>query len=141
MSSHSERPHEADPQPQAADEPADEPGTEEVGTLGEEAVKLFATISGLAREHLDFAQHDPGHGLADHLDDARAHASAAARHLGEQLDGSPAECRTCPVCRTVHAVREVDPEVWQHLREAATSVGRAFSSLLHTADRSAGTDE
>ena len=123
MSSHSERPHEADPQPQAGD---DAPAGKEVGSLGEEAVKLFATLAGLAREHLDLAPHD----LEDDVEDVSARASAAARHLGEQLDDSPAECRNCPVCRTVHAVREVDPEVWKHLRDAASSMGRAAAAFV-----------
>lgn len=44
-----------------------------------------------------------------------------------------AECTYCPVCRTVHAVRQLNPEVRAQLATAATSLLQAASGLLATA--------
>ena len=79
----------------------------EVGSVTEEAVKLLGALSGWAK--------DAGHDLDAHL------ATGAA------------ECTFCPVCRTVHALRELNPEVKAQLATAATSLLNAAAGLLATA--------
>ena len=104
----------------------------EVGSLGEEAAKLLGALSGWAREHVDEA----GEGLSG----LAAQAAASARDLDEHLATGASECTVCPVCRTIHAVRQVNPEVTAHLAAAATSLAQAASALFGThGDRSTDT--
>lgn len=80
----------------------DDPSTEPVGSVAEEAAKLLGALSGWA------------HGLDDHLDTGAA------------------ECSYCPICRTVHALRHTSPEVRTQLATAATALLQAASGLLAT---------
>ncbi len=61
--------------------PQDEP----VGSVGDEAAKLLGALADWAGDH--------------------------ARDVDEHLATGDAECLYCPVCRTVHAVRQASPEV------------------------------
>lgn len=79
----------------------------EVGSLSEEAAKLLGALSGWAS--------DVAHGVEGHF-----------------ATGAP-ECTVCPVCRTVHAVRELSPEVKTQLAGAATSLLGAAATLLAAA--------
>lgn len=85
--------------------------SDDVGSVSDEAMKLLGALSGWAREHGS----DLGHGLNEHL-----------------ATGST-ECTWCPVCRTVHAVRQTSPEVRAHLVSAAGSLLQAASGFLATA--------
>jgi hypothetical protein len=96
-------------------------GSEPVGTLAEEAAKLFGALSGWAKEH--------GDGVS-------AMAGSASGSLADELhehlaNGSP-ECTWCPVCRTVAAFRGTSPEVRAHLTSAASSLLLAVSGLMAT---------
>lgn len=75
----------------------------EVGSVAEEAAKLFGALSDWARQ------------VDDHV-----------------ATGAP-ECSYCPICRTVHVLRHTSPEVRGHLATAATSLLQAASGLLATA--------
>lgn len=90
----------------------------EVGSLSEEATKLLGALDGWAREQ--------GGGLGEY-------ASAAAHDLNDHLATGSAECTVCPVCRTVHAVRQLSPEVKAHLAAAAASLVQAAAGILATA--------
>lgn len=96
----------------------------DVGSLGEEAAKLMGALSGWAREHAG----DAGEGLSD----LAAQAAASAQELNEHLATGSAECTVCPVCRTVHAVRQLSPEVTAHLTSAVSSLAQAAAALLAT---------
>lgn len=96
----------------------------EVGSLAEEAAKLFGTLSGWAREQ----GAEVGHGLSD----AARHTAAAAHEVDEHFATGSAECTVCPVCRTMHAVRGLSPEVRSHLTTAVTSLAHAASAFLAT---------
>ncbi len=74
-----------------------------VGSVGQEAAKLFGALSDLAQ------------GFDEHV------ATSAA------------ECQWCPVCRTVHVLRQTSPEVRSQLTTAATSLLQGLSGLLATA--------
>lgn len=131
----------------------------EVGSLGEEAARLLGALSGWARDNLGEGlpgAHGSevlgGLGNLGGLDGVAARAAAAAQDLEQHLagdrdgrdgedepggwrehlaTGSP-ECTVCPVCRTVHAVRQVSPEVREHLGAALGSLARAAAALLDT---------
>lgn len=98
----------------------------DVGSLGEEAAKLLGALSGWAREHAD----DTG----DALSGLAAHAAASAHDLNEHLATGSAECTVCPICRTVHAVRQLSPEVTSHLAAAMTSLAQAAAAIMSTSD-------
>lgn len=104
-------------------EPRD-PGEEQVGSVAEEAAKLVGALSEWARDHGS----DLGEGLSGLVD----HAAASAREVNEHLATGAAECTWCPLCRTVHAVRQTSPEVRAHLATAASSLLQAAAGLLAT---------
>ncbi len=100
----------------------------EVGSLAEETAKLLGALSGWAREHgADVGQ--GASGLADHLVDQ---VSSAAHQVDEHLATGAPECTVCPICRTVHAVRQLSPEVKAHLAVAASSLVQAAAGVLAT---------
>ena len=89
---------------------------DDVGSVGEEAMKLLGAFADLAKQHTGDAVHD----------------------IGEHFATDAAECRYCPVCRVVHAVRQTSPEVKAHLMVAASSLLQAAASLMETPQEDAG---
>jgi len=98
------------------------PGEPAVGSVGEEAAKLFGAFADLARER--------GSDLGDGLGGLAGHAAAMAQDVEGHFATGAAECRYCPVCRVVHAVRESRPEVRAHLMTAASSLIQAAAALM-----------
>lgn len=101
---------------------------DEVGSLAEEAAKLFGALSDYAREqggHVGSSVGDTAAGLA-------GHAAKLAQDVDEHVATGAEECRWCPVCRTVHAVRGLSPEVKAHLATAASSLVHAAAGILAT---------
>ena len=96
----------------------------EVGSFAEEAGKLFGALSGWAREHGD----EPG----DALSSLAAQAAASAGDLNDHIATGSDECTACPICRGVHAVRQLSPEVKSHLASAAASLAKAAATLMAT---------
>lgn len=90
----------------------DEP---EVGSVAEEAVKLLGALSDWAKD----TGHQMGHG--------------AGLGLDEHLATGAAECTYCPICRTVHAVRQLSPEVRAQLAVAGNALLQAAAGLLASA--------
>lgn len=82
---------------------------EPIGSAAEEAAKLFGAISEWAKS--------ANHALDEHL-----------------ATGAP-ECTYCPVCRTVHVVREASPEIRAHVASAAAALMQAAASVLAAAAR------
>ncbi|MFS3129717.1 hypothetical protein ACLM5J_15055 [Nocardioides sp. Bht2] len=105
--------------------PAGQPGHDPVGSVAEEAVKLFGALSDWAKDHRD----DLGHSVSGFA----ATAAAAAHEVNEHLATDAPECQWCPVCRAVHVVRELSPEVKTHLAVAGSSLLQAAAALLATA--------
>lgn len=79
---------------------------QDVGSVAEEAAKLLGALSGWAKD----AAHD------------------VDRHVATGAQ----ECTYCPICRTVHAVRGLSPEVRTQLATAATSFLQAAAGVLAT---------
>jgi hypothetical protein len=78
---------------------ADEP----VGSVADEAAKLFGALSDWARG------------------------------VDEHIDTGAEECTYCPICRTVHVVRLASPEVRTHLAMAAANLMQAAAGILAAA--------
>ena len=92
----------------------DEP---DVGSVADEAAKLFGALADWAKD----TAHVPG-GMP-----------GFAAGFEEHLATGAAECTYCPVCRTVHAVRQLSPEVRAQLATAGTALLQAASTLLASA--------
>jgi hypothetical protein len=97
----------------------------EVGTVAEEAAKLFGALSDWAR--------DQGAGMGEGVAGLAGHAARAAHAVDEHLATDAAECTYCPICRTVHVLRQTTPEVRAQLSTAATALLQAAAGLLATA--------
>lgn len=90
-------------------------GRDPVGSVAEEAAKLLGALQGWASE---------GAG------DAASGAAGLLHDLNEHVATGGAECRYCPVCQVIAAVRDTSPEVKQHLATAASSLLQAADGFL-----------
>jgi hypothetical protein len=97
---------------------------EPVGSVGEEAAKLFAALSGWAR--------DQGTEYAGSAAGAAAAMSETMHTVNEHIATGAEECRYCPVCQVIHLVRTTSPEVKAHLAVAASSLMHAAAGVLST---------
>jgi hypothetical protein len=97
----------------------------EVGTVAEEAAKLLGALGDWAKDH--------GSGLGQGVADLAGQAARSVKDVDEHLATGAPECTYCPVCRTVHVLRETSPEIRAQLATAATSLLQAASGLLATA--------
>ncbi len=75
--------------------------TEAVGSIAEEAAKLFGAAEEWWREHVP----------------------AAPAHTGP-------ECKVCPVCQVLSVVRAAQPEVFEHLVSAADAFAQAVRTAV-----------
>ncbi len=108
---------------------------DQVGGVGEEAAKLFGALADWARDHgPDLGPH-LGPNLAQGISGFATRAASAAREVDEHLDTGASECEWCPVCRTVHLIRQTSPEVREHLAVAATSLMQAAAGVMVAASR------
>jgi hypothetical protein len=113
------------PEGDGSDQPREGSASQEqVGSVGEEAAKLFAALSGWAR--------DQGTDYAGSAAGAAAAMSGAMHAVDEHIATGSEECRYCPVCQVIHAVRSTSPEVKAHLAVAASSLMQAAAGLLAT---------
>lgn len=124
-------------------EPGVGDGAPEVGTVGEEAAKLLGAVSEAmgwpdrpraARPGAEGPGGQHGHGDMPGWGEALAglteQAAGAWHEVGSHVATGAEECRYCPVCRAVHAVRQTSPEVRTHLATAARSLLDAAGALL-----------
>jgi hypothetical protein len=100
----------------------------EVGSLAEEAAKLLGALSGWAKDHAGEA--------SEGLSGLAAQAASTAHDVNEHLATGAAECTVCPICRTVHLVRELSPEVKTHLTDAVSSLAQAAAAVMATPTQS-----
>jgi len=80
----------------------------DVGSIGEEASRLFAAVEDWARSTFDGA----------HLSDLPIAGEASE------------ECRLCPVCTTVRLLRGARPEVYTHLLAATDALAAALRAAV-----------
>lgn len=107
---------------------ASTPPQDEVGPLAEEAAKFFGALGDWARDQGG----QVGSAFGDLGDAATARATDWAHDVDDHLATGAAECQWCPLCRTVHTVRQLSPEVKAHLTTAATSLAQAAAALMAT---------
>ncbi|WP_110205092.1 hypothetical protein [Nocardioides daejeonensis] len=101
------------------------PTGEPVGSVAEEAMKLFGALSDWAK--------DQGGDLGDGLSGFATGAAHAFNDVNEHIATGSSECTYCPVCRAVHTIRELSPEVKSHLAVAGANLLQAAAALMATA--------
>jgi hypothetical protein len=108
---------------------------EPVGSVAEEAAKLFAVLQQAAAEAKGdhAAPRDPEEpaGPADGV-----RAEDADHSHGTAHRGGP-ECQWCPVCQLIYKVRNTSPETIEQLSTAAAGVLGSVRSLLEAAAEAA----
>jgi hypothetical protein len=111
---------------------SDQDRGERTGSVSEEAAKLLLALQDWAKEGAGDA--------TDATASAAAGAAAAAHRINEHLATGGPDCRYCPLCQVIAAVRGTSPEVRGHLTAAATSLVHAVAAVLATPvpDRGAG---
>lgn len=92
-------------------------GPPPVGGLGEEAVKLLLALQEWTRE--------PGSG-----ESGGRTAGGLLSDLSEHIATGGKDCRYCPVCQFISAVRAMSPEVRHHLVTAGSSLLQAAAGIL-----------
>lgn len=95
-----------------------------MGSLAEETAKLIGVLSGWACENVAEA--------SERFQEPASEATESAHRFSDHEGLRATECTTCPVCRTIHAVRQLSPDVKEHLAAAATSLAHAATALLAT---------
>ena len=100
---------------------------EQIGSVADEAAKLFGALSDWARDH--------GPDLGNGLSDLASQAAASAQDVNEHIATGADECTYCPICRTVHVVRLASPEVRTHLALAAANLMQAAAGVLAAASQ------
>lgn len=95
---------------------------EPVGSVGEEAAKLVIALQGWAREH--------GADYANAAAEAASGAASSIDSINQHIATGGRDCRYCPICQVISAVRETSPELTQHLSTAATSLMHAVAGVL-----------
>jgi hypothetical protein len=94
------------------------PSDGSVGSVGEEAAKLFDALQDWAKESGPAGSAGLG-GLADQW-----------RAVNEHLATGGTDCVYCPVCQMISKVRGASPEVRTHLAVAASSLLQAAAAVL-----------
>jgi hypothetical protein len=94
--------------------------TDPVGSLAEEAAKLFAAVQGWANDARQ--AWDDEHGDEDD--------GSAADAAGRPHDPLSAECRYCPLCNLARLAKAATPEVREHLASAGLSLAMAFKEMV-----------
>lgn len=97
---------------------------EPIGSVGEEAAKLFTALSGWAR--------DQGTDYAGSAAGAASAMSDMISNVNQHIATDGADCKYCPVCQVISAVRSTSPEVKAHLAVAASSLMHAAAGVLAT---------
>jgi hypothetical protein len=101
--------------------------TEPVGSAAEEAAKLLGAVADWARDH--------GGELGGAVSGLAAQASTGLGAAAHDLDAHLAngeDCRFCPICRGIQAVRTSSPAVREPLSAAVASLAQALSAALAT---------
>jgi hypothetical protein len=104
--------------------PGPDLGGEPIGSVGEEAAKLFTALSGWAK--------DQGAGQTDSAMGAVGAMSDMFANVNEHIATGGADCKYCPLCQLISAVRATSPEVKTHLAVAASSLMHAAAGVLAT---------
>jgi hypothetical protein len=118
----------------STDERDGRPAEEPVGSVAEEAAKLFGALGDAFADRAgdDAGAGFPGFSGFSGFSGLAGRAARTLRDLDEHVATGAPECTYCPVCRTVHVVRQTSPEVRAHLATAASALAQAASGWLAT---------
>jgi hypothetical protein len=97
---------------------------EPVGSVSDEAAKLLHALQDWAKEN--------GSDYANAAMGAAEGAAASLHDINEHIATGSKECRYCPLCQVISAVRGTSPEVKHHLATAATSFMQAVAGIMAT---------
>lgn len=108
-----------------------EPDGTPIGSAAEEAARLLNALGEWAKDQST----ESANAFSDSVAGLAGRAASAVADLPRLMDehlatGAP-ECAYCPVCRTVHVVREASPDVRVHLTSAALSLMQAATTVLN----------
>ena len=110
--------------PQAPHPPGEGPRGEPIGSVGEEAAKLFTALSGWAK--------DQGAQGTDSAAGAAFAFGDMLKDVNDHIATGGQDCKYCPLCQLISAVRATSPEVKAHLTIAASSLMSAAAGVLAT---------
>lgn len=112
-----------------------EKNKESIGSVSDEAVKLLGALQGWARER--------GSDYGGTAEEVAAEAASSFHSLNKHIATGGEDCRYCPICQLISAVRETSPEVKQHFASAASSFVQAAAGMLatHLPNQKGGTPE
>ena len=104
-----------------SDDRSGTPDGDPLGSVGEEAAKLFDALQDWVKESGPAGGHPggPAAGLGDQW-----------RSVNEHMATGGQDCTYCPLCQVIHKVREASPEVRTHLAVATSSLLQAAATLL-----------
>lgn len=102
-----------------------------IGSAAEEAAKLLNALNEWAKDQSSESATAFSESVAGLAGRAASAVSDLPRFLDQHLATGAPECAYCPVCRTVHVVREASPDVRVHLTSAALSLIQAASTVLN----------
>ncbi|WP_432949397.1 hypothetical protein ACQPXM_16320 [Kribbella sp. CA-253562] len=115
---------------------------EPVGTVAEEAAKLFAVLRaagaadfGAAAGAEDAAEEKTSGGEQPKRDDSRSESAGTDDRL--HGIGHGPECQWCPLCQVINRVRTTSPETVEQLSSAAAGVLGAVRGLVEAAAEAA----
>lgn len=110
--------------PRGPHPPGEGPHGEPIGSVGEEAAKLFTALSGWAK--------DQGAQGAGSAAGAASAFGDILKDVNEHIATGGEDCKYCPLCQVISAVRTTSPEVKAHLAVAASSLMHAAAGVLAT---------
>jgi len=114
---------------------------DQVGSVAEEAAKLFAVLQQAAAEaksgdHPHHTDQEPGWDAGEESPEPADEKSAGAEH-GVRDGHGGVECQWCPVCQLIAKVRNTSPETIEQLSTAAAGVLGSVRSLVEAAAEAA----
>lgn len=110
----------------AGDQPGEpDQAGEPVGSVGEEAAKLFDALQDWVKDN--GAGEGQGAGAAEGLVDGLADQW---RSFNEHIANGGQDCTYCPVCQVIGKVREASPELRSHLAVATSSLLQAAATII-----------
>lgn len=106
--------------------------SDDVGSVSEEAAKLFAALQDWAKES---GAHQAKAATESAAEAASEAVSGMAAHLHDINDhiGNGPDCVYCPICQAIKFVRTTSPEVKENLTVAAAALLQAAAGLLNAA--------
>ena len=102
-----------------------------IGSAAEEAATLLNALADWVKDQSTESANAFSESVAGLAGRAASVVSDLPRFMDQHMATGAPECAYCPVCRTVHVVREATPDVRVHLASAALSLMQAATTVLN----------